>query len=147
MFELPRLSILSQVLKKGNKNEIRIPHFSSVTSDNMSTHLLSGDPASLQHRDVIIPISDPSCSRDSDSLNGLSAETCAPEVSNFCYQKYILEHLSAFISAQKPLNGPLCLNQAWVGSGSISGFDITISLSVLEVSSSIVFFFFQCKMS
>ncbi|KAL5557187.1 hypothetical protein UlMin_039423 [Ulmus minor] len=133
MFELPRLSILSQVLKKGNKNEIRIPHFSSVTSDNMSTHLLSGDPASLQPRDVIIPISDPSCSRDSDSLNGLSAETCAPEVSNFCYQKYILERLSAFISAQKPLNGPLCLNQAWVGSGSISGFDITISLSVLEM--------------
>lgn len=49
------------------------------------------------------------------------------------HQNKILNHLFASISAEKPENGPM-LNQVWVGSGSVSGFDLTISLSEIQVS-------------
>lgn len=134
MFDLKRLSIFSQFLRQGSGNEFQIPHFYSDTSNNMSTSLESGECASEhQHRDVIHPLSDPSCSRDSESPE-ISAKDYIPEVSNLSSQKYILKHLDAFFSVQKPVNGPLCLHQSWAGSGSISGFDMMISLSEMEVS-------------
>ena len=134
MFDLKRLSILTQVLQRSSGEEFQIPHFYSDTSNSTSTHFEFGDCATeLQHNDVIHPLNDTSCPRDSDSLEELSAKNCAPEISNLSSQKYILKHLGAFFSVQKPVNGPLCLHHSWVGSGSVSCSEIIISLSEMEV--------------
>ncbi|PON54074.1 Vacuolar protein sorting-associated protein [Parasponia andersonii] len=134
LFDLKRLSILSQVVRQSSGDEFQIPHFYSDNSNSLSTRFESVDFSSeLQHRDVVHPLNDPSCSRDSDSPEELSAKNCVPVVSNLSSQKYILKHLGAFFSVQKPVNGPLCLHQSWVGGGSISGFDIILSLSEIKM--------------
>lgn len=131
IFDLKRLSILSRVLQQSSGKEFQIPHFYSVTLNSMSGHFESGHSISeLQHRDMIHPLNDPSCSRDSESQEGLSAMNRVPEIFNTSHQKHILKHLGAVLSVQKHVNG-----QAWVGHGSVSGFDIIISLSEMEVSS------------
>lgn len=107
MFELSRMSIFSQVFKECSENENQIPHFSSAISNESPSHFTTREPTvAFQH------------------LNG----------SHIIRQNYILNHLVAFISAEKPKDGPLPLNQAWVGNGSISGFHLTISLSEIQVN-------------
>lgn len=131
IFDFKRLSILSRVLQQSSGKEFQIPHFYSVTLNSMAGHFESGDSFSeLHHRDMIHPLNDPSCSRDSESPEGLSATNQVPEVFNTSYQKHVLKHLGAVLSVQKHVNG-----QTWVGHGSVSGFDIIISLSEMEVSS------------
>ncbi|XP_062102259.1 uncharacterized protein LOC133812291 isoform X2 [Humulus lupulus] len=133
MFDL-KTSILSQVLRQSSGNELDIPQFYSETSNNTLTHFEYGDCASeLQQRNVIHELNDPSCSRNSDSPEQLSVENCVPKVSNLSSQKYILKQLGASFSVQKPVNGPICSHQSWVGRGSISGFNIIISLSEIEM--------------
>lgn len=130
LFDLKRLSILSQVLQQSSGKEFKIPHFYSVTLNNISSRFESVDSTSeLQHRDMVHPLNDPSCSRDYESEEELSTKNHVPEAFNISYQKHILKHLGAFLLVQKHVN-----DQAWVGSGSISGSDIIISVSAMEVS-------------
>ncbi|CAK7339468.1 unnamed protein product [Dovyalis caffra] len=53
------------------------------------------------------------------------------------HQSKMLNNLVASVSVEKPENGHM-LNQVWVGMGSISGFDMTISLSEIQMILSIV---------
>ncbi|EXB37240.1 hypothetical protein L484_020299 [Morus notabilis] len=129
VFDLKRLSILSQVLQQSSGKEVQIPHFYSVTLNNISSRFESGDSTSeLQHRDMVHPLNDPSCSRDYESEEELCTKNHLPEGFNISYQKHILKHLGAFLLVQKHVN-----DLAWVGSGSISGSDVIISVSAMEM--------------
>ncbi|XP_020537290.1 uncharacterized protein LOC105639629 isoform X2 [Jatropha curcas] len=110
-FELSRMSIFSQVLQESAKNENQFPHFSSAMSNESSSHFTARDPAVGFHH-----------------MDGSHANP----------RNYILNKLVASISAAKPKNGPLPLDHVWIGNGSVSGFDMTISLSEILMFSSIV---------
>lgn len=139
VFNLSRISISSQVLHESVDNGLQIPQFSSITSNAFSTHIISGDPArELLHGNLMHPHDDPNCSRDSESQEEFYAKNCVPEISNLSHQKYILKHLHASVSVEEPWKDHLSNNHAWVGSGSISGFDITLSISEMKVSIAIV---------
>lgn len=126
-FELSRLSIFSHVLQASTEDEIQILHFSSNTSSEFSSGLASGESSvAFQHRNGSSPI-DESHTRGPDSPDEVTANF------QISYQDHILKHLVASVSAEKPLNSPLQLNDVWVGSGSVSGFDMAISLSELQV--------------
>lgn len=124
-FGLPQLSILSRVLQESNKHqssEVQIPLMSSSTSSDPSFELVSKDTqAALLQANEIRPVT----SDSSDSHQGS--------------ENYILKKLSCFMSAEEPVprhtSDTLKPNEPWVGSGSISGFDVTISLPEIEVRS------------
>ena len=129
MFKLSRLSIFSQVIQQSAEDEIQILHFSSAQSNELSSHVLSGESAvTFQHEDGSCPVDD-SCSRApiSEGLFSLS------------HQDYILKHLTSSLSIEKAEVSPLVPEQVWVGRGSVSGFDMTISLSELQVRNSLYF--------
>lgn len=143
VFDLSRMSILSQAFQEIVENEIQIPHFSSVTSNVFPSDVVSGGSAEFSHHgDRIHPVNDASCSRDPGPQEEFSVHNSLPEAFRPIHQNYILKQAGAVISVEKPLNDSLCLNEVWVGSGSISCFDITISLSEIQVSKSIFLWFF-----
>lgn len=106
-FDLSRMSIISRVTQECVENESQIPRFSSFMSNEPSSHSVPGDPA-VTFQDM--------------------------DGSHISHQNDILNHLVVLISAEKPEDDSLHLKQVWFGSGSVSGFDITISLSQIEVS-------------
>ncbi|KAJ4843711.1 hypothetical protein Tsubulata_024557 [Turnera subulata] len=111
IFKLSRLSMFSQVFEGRVGNENRIPHFSSVTSNESSSDFLPGNHAEvLQH------------------VNG----------SFTSHRNHILDHLLASVSAEMHANDALHVNQVWVGSGSVSGLEITVSISEIQMISSMV---------
>ncbi|XP_022751328.1 uncharacterized protein LOC111300016 isoform X3 [Durio zibethinus] len=121
IFKLSRLSIFSQVIQQSAEDEIQILHFSSAESNELSSHFLAGESSvAFQHED--------GCSRAPVS-EGI-----------FClrHQNYILKHLTSSLSVEKAEVSPLDPEQVWVGSGSVSGFDMSISLSELQMILSMV---------
>lgn len=145
LFDLSRLSILSQILHKGleEEEEVKIPHFSSIASKDISSDFVSGDSAAaLQHRNGNLPVfDDASSSSDAVSQKEPFANNCVTELFRLCNQHCILKQLGAIVSVEKSMqeddNSPLFLSQGWVGSGSVSGFDMTISLSEIQMILSI----------
>ena len=134
VFNLSRLSICSQ-LQESVGNRFQIPQSSSVTSNDLSTPVISGDAApGLLYGNVIHPLDDPSCSKDSETREKFNSKNCVPEISNLSHQKYILKRLGASVSVEGPLKASLSNNHAWVGSGCFYGFDITLSISEMKVS-------------
>ncbi|KAK9044527.1 hypothetical protein V6N11_058426 [Hibiscus sabdariffa] len=127
MFKLSRLSVFSQVIQRSGEDEIQILH-SSSTQSNLSSQILSGESSvAFQHENDRFPVDD-SYSRAS-----------VPEgVICLRHQDYILKHLTASLSVEKAKVIPLDPEQVWVGSGSVSGFDMKITLSELEVILSMV---------
>ncbi|KAM1156496.1 hypothetical protein ACFX2B_026994 [Malus domestica] len=103
IFDLSRLSILSRVFQEIVENEIQISQFS---------------------------VNDACSSRDPGPEDEYSVPNSLPETFRL---SHIVKHAGALMSVEMPLSDPLCLNEVWVGSGSISGFDITISLSQIQV--------------
>lgn len=134
-FDLSHLSVLSQVLHKSveDKSETEIPHFSSVSSKEFSSHLASGDSLSgYQNLGELTSVSDASSSRGSVPLEK-SYNRSISEVLHLSHQNHILKDLRAFLSLDRPENGALHLSQCWFGSCSLPGFDMTISLSEIQV--------------
>lgn len=129
-FGIPQLSILSRVLQESTKHqdsEVQIPLSSSSTSRDPS-HLLPKDTqAALEQTHEIHSVATDGSSSSSDSSKGPG--------------NFILKKLSCLIAAEEPLprdpSDTLKPNQPWVGSGSISGFDVTISLSELQMMLSV----------
>lgn len=125
-FDLSRLSILSQVLHDSLEKQMQIPHFSSGT--------LSGDSAiGFQHKNEIHSVNEASCSSDPVPQNEVLVKNCESKVFHSSHQNQILKQLCASMAVEKQDNVPLHLNQVWVGSGLVSGFDLTISLSEIQV--------------
>jgi hypothetical protein len=134
-FDLSRLSILSQVFHHSVENEIQIPHFSSVTPNDTISCSASGDPvAGFQHRNGIHLVNEASCSMDPVSQKEFSVKNRASEGMHLSHKNCILERLGAVMAMENPEDDPLHLNQVWLGNGSVSGFDMTISLSEIQVS-------------
>ncbi|KAI5418217.1 hypothetical protein KIW84_042736 [Lathyrus oleraceus] len=124
--ELSRLLILSQVTHKRVEKEMIIPHFSSVTSKGLSSHLASADPFSeFQNFGELNSDSDASSSKD-------------PTPVQSSQQNQILKNLRASISLEKPDNDSL--HGHWFGIGCLSGFDMTLSVyeiqTILSMASS-----------
>ncbi|KAJ0726865.1 putative vacuolar protein sorting-associated protein [Helianthus annuus] len=122
-FGVSQLSILSRVLKQSNKHqsgEVQIPHTSSSTSSDPSLYLV--------RQDEIQSVTTDARTSSSDSHQGS--------------ENYILKKLSCFLSAEEPVprdtSDTLKSNEPWVGSGSISGFDVTVSLPEIQMMLSVV---------
>ncbi|XP_065873049.1 uncharacterized protein [Euphorbia lathyris] len=109
-FELSRMSICSQVLQEREHNKSQIPHFSSTISDGLTSHFSARDPTASFH-----------------VIDG----------SHLSHRNYILSHVEALVSAEKPMNG-LPSNQLWIGDGSVSGFHVTVSISEIQMLLSMV---------
>ncbi|XP_029127816.1 uncharacterized protein LOC109800070 isoform X2 [Cajanus cajan] len=127
--DLSCLSILSQIIQGRAEDQTEIPHFSSVMSKDLSSQPASEDPLSgFQNFGELNSISDASSSKNSfpDQL---------------IHQNQILKNLKAFISLERPDNGTMHLSRCWFGFGSLSGFDMTLSVSeiqtILSMSSSV----------
>lgn len=125
-FELSCLSVLSQFLQEGVENELQIPHFSSVTTNELLSGSVVGEGTTAQYNDRNHPCDAASCSKVSVFENEFATENCASQVFHLSHQNHILKHLGAFILVEKVENN-------WFGRGSVSGFDMTVSLSELQV--------------
>uniref|UniRef100_F6I7D8 Vacuolar protein sorting-associated protein 13 VPS13 adaptor binding domain-containing protein n=1 Tax=Vitis vinifera TaxID=29760 RepID=F6I7D8_VITVI len=139
MLDLSSLSILSQILCGSVKNEIQIPHFASGISNDLLSHSLPGDPTiAFQRKDGTHPVPDgASSSSDPVSKKEALMHNSVSEGFQLSCQRYILKRLRAFILVQKSMpeteNVPLHLYPVWVGNGSVSGFDMIISLSEIQM--------------
>lgn len=132
--EVSRLSVLSMILETVER-DINITQFSSPAFSESSS-FLSGAPleTSFQQNDVISSGGSTSVSADFNSLREFSANSSLQEKFHSRYENYILEDLRVSASVKKRENTGHQFSQAWVGGCSVLGFDITISLSELQVS-------------
>ncbi|KAG4175488.1 hypothetical protein ERO13_A11G188400v2 [Gossypium hirsutum] len=126
MLKLSRLSVFSQDIRQIGEDEIQVLNFSSAQS-NLPSQRLSGESAVAFQRDGSFRIDD-------------SYPRASVSEGAFClrHQGYILKHLTASLSVEKGKVIPLDPIQVWVGSGSVSGFDMKFSLSELEMILSMV---------
>lgn len=131
LLDLLRLSVSSQVLHANGNDEVHVPHFSSPTSRRSSPSNSFGTLAikhgQQERADAI---------GDRSSLRDASEDSSTILVIHFVHKKFILKHCRAFVHAYTVDNGPPSFAGALAGGGSISGVDITISLSDIEVSES-----------
>ncbi|KAG2408680.1 uncharacterized protein HKW66_Vig0035020 [Vigna angularis] len=119
--DLSRLSILSQTIQRRVEDEAAIPHFSSVTSKDLSPLHASGNPLSgFQNFGQLNSISDASCSKNTLPIQVIS------------HQNQILKNLRAFLSLERPDNGVMLFSRCWFGIGSLLGFDITLSIAEIQ---------------
>lgn len=126
--EVSRLSVLSKILESVEK-DINITQFSSPAFSESSS-FTSGAPVEtpFQQRDVI-------SSGDSKSVsNGLRESSTNSKIQEEA-RNYILEDLRVSASVKKREITGRQFSQAWEGGCSVLGFDITISLSELQVYS------------
>ncbi|XP_031387722.1 uncharacterized protein LOC116200899 isoform X2 [Punica granatum] len=128
LFELLRISVASQVSHANDSDEMYVPHFSSTKSRRSppvsSSENLIAAHGQLERAGVI---DCESSSRDA------SEDSSAILVVRISHKRFILKHCRAFIHVDTIDNGPASLIGASVGGGSISGVDLTISLSEIEM--------------
>ncbi|XP_010515400.1 PREDICTED: uncharacterized protein LOC104791262 [Camelina sativa] len=131
--EVSRLSVLSKILESVQR-DINITQFSSPAFSETSSSL-SGAPleTSFQENDVISSGGSTSVSADFGSQREFSANSNLQEEFHSRYKNYILEDLRVSASVKKRENTGHQFSQAWVGGCSVLGFDITISLSELQM--------------
>ncbi|CAI8605901.1 unnamed protein product [Vicia faba] len=122
--ELSCLLILSQFIPERVEKEMIIPHFSSVTSKGLASHLASADPFS----------GFPNFSELNSNIDASSSRDPTPV--QLSRQNQILQNLRAFISLEKPDNDSLHFFGYWFGVGRLSGFDMTLSVYVIQTISS-----------
>ncbi|OVA18601.1 Vacuolar protein sorting-associated protein 13 domain [Macleaya cordata] len=148
LFDNSRLMILSQRLiyrcAEQTMNDIHVPHFSSVTIKEMSSHSSSGDPSlSLQHMDTIpTGFRYAFSSSAPDPQEESKVENDVPGYSHLSRTNCIVKHVAVSLMMEKTVTGDevdfLWLKNNWVGNGSVSGLDLTISLSEIQMLLSLV---------
>lgn len=116
------------------ERDINITQFSSPAFSESS--FISGAPleTSFQQRDVISSGDSTSVSGDFNGLRESSMNSNLEEEFHSRYKNYILEDLRVSASVKKREITGHQFSQAWEGGCSVLGFDITISLSELQVS-------------
>lgn len=116
------------------ERDINITQFSSPAFSESS--FISGAPleTSFQQRDVISSGDSTSVSGDFNGLRESSMNRNLEEEFHSRYKNYILEDLRVSASVKKQEITGHQFSQAWEGGCSVLGFDITISLSELQVS-------------
>lgn len=143
-FEISKFSILSEYLNENSEQtfkEIQIPHFSMTTHNDSSSSAVHGDcSVAIEHQDLIEPVIDDSNSKsDSFPRNDLNSDKTMDSVSsavgagilNSTPQNYLLKDFCAFMTVECP--DPMPSDHFWVGNGSVSDFDMTISLTEIQV--------------
>ncbi|KAL0689230.1 hypothetical protein Bca4012_088908 [Brassica carinata] len=130
--EVSRLSVLSKILESVEK-DINITQISSPAFSESS--FISGAPleTSFQQRDVISSGDSTSVSGDFNDLRESSMNSNLEEEFHSRYKNYILEDLRVSASVKKREITGHQFSQAWEGGCSVLGFDITISLSELQM--------------
>ncbi|KAG1347955.1 hypothetical protein COCNU_06G017840 [Cocos nucifera] len=139
-FDLNRLAIFSQHLHRNMLNQTReslTPHFHSNTAVDLSSHSRSGEHilASQVSRSM------PTGLGDAHSTNlPAPGQEILVETSGFSplyHGNYILKHLAASIKIKNMVLGNEVgfaqVQSGWFGKGSISGFDLTIAISEIQV--------------
>ncbi|CAH8305702.1 unnamed protein product [Eruca vesicaria subsp. sativa] len=131
--EVSRLSVLSNILESVEK-DINITQFSSPAFSESSS-FMSGAPLEtpFQQRNVISSGDSTSVSGDFVGLRESSTNSNLQEELHSRYKNYILEDLRLSASVKKREITGHQFSQAWEGGCSVLGFDITISLSELQM--------------
>lgn len=129
---LSHLSILSQQIKGTLQNSIQIPHFFS----NLFSHPVAGElDASSQHAKRAHIDSDASSSKHPVSHKFFSGNSHFTGPFCFSCRHYLLENLIASLSIEKTCRDHVgILSKAWAGKGSLSGLDLILSHSEIQVS-------------
>ncbi|CAM8903861.1 unnamed protein product [Rhodiola kirilowii] len=129
VFNLSRVSIFSQILQLSPDAEVPISRLSSATaSDPLAVFSLGDSTQESQATEQTRPTIDgASCSSNPTSLH-----------KDFCliFRSCILNNFGAVISIEKPLvmgNDSQCSSQVWAGSGTISGCDLTITITEIKM--------------
>ncbi|KAF9604152.1 hypothetical protein IFM89_002827 [Coptis chinensis] len=144
LFDLNRLTILSQHLHEScpdHMKEIQVSHFSPVLDNELSSSTISGDTfLGLQLAERVLndacssssPVPQKECKEENDVTGH----------SHFSQENYILKHAAASILVEKAASTNdvrrLWMNIDWIGSGSVSGLDLTISLSEIQMLLSLI---------
>lgn len=130
VFDFSRLSVLSQVHNQNIDGENHVPHFPSL-----SRQMSSGNPTMRYGgEDGIASVEIDTLSEDFPSSSHSVAHISSVRVVRSRDKKFILKHFGALIRVEKAYCGPGELDYALVGHGSISGLDMNISLSEIQVS-------------
>ncbi|KAL9241362.1 hypothetical protein vseg_015482 [Gypsophila vaccaria] len=141
LFKLSHMEIVSQNLHGGMEERERncqLPHFSSAGSSYESVLLNHENPsgATLSREKAFVLSKCASFSKPPGSMESSSA-TDSSSLTVQTSENCILEQLTSSISAEKLLlvseDDQHCVTQGWVGHGSISGLNLTISLSEIKM--------------
>ncbi|KAL5987192.1 hypothetical protein ACLOJK_041189 [Asimina triloba] len=133
MFNLFRLSILSQNVRakslQRTETGVLVPHFQSSLPDHSSSPSGYYRPSRpLQHTESILPVLD----SKNENFEGVSGFYHLNPGSD------IVKEVTASIMVEKAMTRneslPIHMKSDWVGSGSISGFNLTITLSEIEAT-------------
>ncbi|XP_038880803.1 uncharacterized protein LOC120072502 isoform X2 [Benincasa hispida] len=128
---LSHFSILSHQIEETLRNNFQVPHFSS----NLSSHPVAGElAASSQHGKGVQSDNDASSSKHPVSHKKISGNSHVTGPFCFSCQHYLLENLVASLSIEKTCSDHIgLLSNAWAGKGSLSGLDLTLSHSEIQV--------------
>ncbi|KAK4416260.1 hypothetical protein Salat_2451500 [Sesamum alatum] len=144
-FSISKFSMLSRIMYRdlGHKAKFIRSPFSFILPDDSLSNFMSKDSSpSLRHThsvDSNLAGASGTSSLVSQSGSQVGTSTSNPEHKIFYIspQRYIQKDLRCFVAVEGPvtreLTNPACSNNIWVGSGSISGFDMTISLSEIKM--------------
>ncbi|KAI3856641.1 hypothetical protein MKX03_019638 [Papaver bracteatum] len=135
-FDNSRLSIHSQHLAQSSADEttngIQFPHFQSVKAKETSTRSLFGDstPPCLLYEN---------CSSSPDPDEEFKVEVDVSDYSQIIDTNCIVKHVAACLMIENDVSGDEVMWKSdWVGTGSLSGLDFTVSLSEIQMLLSLV---------
>lgn len=129
-----KFSLLSQFKDEDLGHNLKVIQspFSSITAgDSVPRFIQKGSAISPHYKDTIHPDVDASPPSTSVPIRSSHVDVLSR-------RKYILRELQYSLEVERPAtrnrSNPLCSNDIWVGSGSVSQFDVTISLHEINVS-------------
>ncbi|XXG49285.1 hypothetical protein AAC387_Pa02g3508 [Persea americana] len=138
LFDLSRLTVVSQHLQRNyldqTARDAPVPHFHSYSADAVSSQ------TGARHSTLPSLIAESKLPVQGDSppvpTNGVLEDDYSK--SHVVHQRNdILKHMTASLTVEKAVEGcevgPLWLKNEWVGSGCISGFDLTIMVSEIQM--------------
>ncbi|KAL6551686.1 hypothetical protein OROGR_007840 [Orobanche gracilis] len=136
---ISKFSMLSRIRHKAKVT--RSPFSYMVLDDPVSSFISKDCSLSLQHKESTQPAhsdSDPSTSIFQRSSHvGITMRGPGQKDLHISPQKYILKDLQCFLAVEGPVTNDQItsayLNNIWVGSGSLLGFDMTISVCEIKM--------------
>ncbi|KAH0664621.1 hypothetical protein KY284_029552 [Solanum tuberosum] len=148
-FRITNLSVLSQLLHistEQQSQELSTPFYSSLESNDQSSIIVHDDSlVSPDHLSEVNSIMDEASSSSPPELgNQYHADGSrkpwggtSSQISLATPQNYVLKDLNAILVVEQPLKSsgstPLQSNDFWIGSGSIDGCDITLTLREIQI--------------
>lgn len=128
----------------GNKGKVIEGPLSAVVRDDSLPRFMGTDHLPFPQRKdpILLDSIDASATSSSISRNlshvDISISDPGQENLYIGSQKYILKDLQCLVAVEGPMTrgqiSPACSNYIWAGSGSILGFDMTVSLCEIKVN-------------